>query len=700
MSGGKLKLLAIALSAILFLCAIWTSSIIAIAQEENRILTIALNEDIDSPNPYVGVNDASYVFFGLVYDYLITPNEDLINVPNLASSWWVLDGNLSASMGSDFSLIQSSYKDPGDWLLGSIWQYNLTKNVFWSDGVPFTADDVVWTINIQLGANYNIFWAYQPYTRWIDHIEKIDDLTVRIFFADFDTKKPVPISFGNNLFIPIMPKHCFEGKESTYLAQSWDGVPAIGTGPFKGTPSLHADVIAKETVTVVRNKFYNFVDEDGVRKGLGAAYNRTIEIDTILLKCFSDESTLSMSIRTGESDAGKVTPATYLAWQTDKTLPKSLSLAAILSCTGFSKQVVINDYEEAYGDINPLRLDPAVQRAAAIAVNKTYIKDVIYKGLAEIGYSLLPPVWQKWYWEPGDEPSTFNVINGSGNVIWSYTKPLRDALAYNISLANEILDAAGYQWTGAVGASPRRAGPLAAERMHYLFGADYNTILGMELRFDMMIAQGDPQEKAVGDLLLSEWEKIGIWIESPHGDHTPSMVNTASWNTDVYSYHFEMTQTYWSGDVDPNYLCYIPTSYSLFGWNEFGTKDADYDRMYYNQVTALDYETRKYWVDRCAEWQYLSSNIITTVYPKICFAINNDTWKNWGDWVAHPGMAIDAFWGENPLWWHLVYDPDKQVQPDVQLAVAFLALMVAIVVVVWILVRRQKRGKEEIDEEQ
>jgi ABC-type transport system substrate-binding protein len=109
------------------------------AQPET-ILRMGFLTPIDSLNPYVGVNDVSYVFYGLVYDALTCIGNDMETVPNLAKEWWTVP-----TTDPEMQITGAPY--------GSVWQYNLTTDALWTDGEPFTADDVVW--NIQLNAkNY------------------------------------------------------------------------------------------------------------------------------------------------------------------------------------------------------------------------------------------------------------------------------------------------------------------------------------------------------------------------------------------------------------------------------------------------------------------------------------------------------------------------------------------------------------------
>ncbi|MEM3037890.1 MAG: ABC transporter substrate-binding protein, partial [Thermoplasmata archaeon] len=542
---------------------------IVAADTGTRTLTIAMAEPIDSANPYVCINDNSYVFVAFIYGSLTKPDENGTPSPDLARSWWFMNGSYAAATGSDFSNLV--VKNPNDWPLGSIWEYNLTDNAFWSDGIPFNADDVIFSFNMQIGPNFATYWSYQPYTRWIAQAEKIDDYKVRIFYADIDTGEPFPIAFGDNVYIPIMPAHIFASQPLSYIAMEWNGAPTIGTGPWIATQNLIDELVAQETVTLRKNPYYRFTDpEDGTEKGLGYVEGKDTQVDQIKLKFFSEETTLALAIRNGNADCGKIQANTFLSWQQDEGLPRSISLMSMVSATDYSKQIVINDFEDAPGTLNPLRLDPAVQRAIAIATNKTWIKNNVYKGLAELGVGLISPATQRWYWQPDESPSTFNVTGAVYNstskryelagVVYSYTKPLNKIMEYDIAEANRILNAAGYVWANESNMIVRKAGPLAATRMEAMGFGNASTLLNKKLVFEHVVEMEVFEDKQVGDFIISDWEKIGVWISTASGDHTSSLVNSATWNTLIYSYTFNTMQTYWSGDIDPNYLLYAPTT--------------------------------------------------------------------------------------------------------------------------------------------
>ena len=104
---------------------------------------------------------------------------------------------------------------------------NLRKGVYWSDGVPFTADDVVFTIETNKstpGLSY-----HGSMVEFVKKASKLDEHTAVI-------ELKVPNSRFHAFFLDrwgclwMMPKHIFEDVENLL---EYEFNPPVGTGPYK-----------------------------------------------------------------------------------------------------------------------------------------------------------------------------------------------------------------------------------------------------------------------------------------------------------------------------------------------------------------------------------------------------------------------------------------------------------------------------------
>jgi ABC-type dipeptide transport system, periplasmic component len=99
---------------------------------------------------------------------------------------------------------------------------HLRQGIYWSDGQPFTADDVVFTINLEL--NYTGLTSSAFIRTWVKDVYKTDDYTVVI-----DLKQPNPLFYISSSFPNIMPKHVWENVGNPVAYQN---NPPIGTSPY------------------------------------------------------------------------------------------------------------------------------------------------------------------------------------------------------------------------------------------------------------------------------------------------------------------------------------------------------------------------------------------------------------------------------------------------------------------------------------
>jgi peptide/nickel transport system substrate-binding protein len=175
---------------------------------------------------------------------------DSSDVPNPTNFNWLVPGtnkNQGAHQAMWEPLFILNYETGAiqPWLAESftpndkqdVWTLKLRKGAAWSDGVPFTADDVDFTINLLLGDKTATLGYASDMQHWVKSVKKIDDLT-----EEFDLTQPDP-RFQLDYFsvriwgsLDILPKHVWEGQDPTTFtfydpAKGWP----IGTGPYKLT---------------------------------------------------------------------------------------------------------------------------------------------------------------------------------------------------------------------------------------------------------------------------------------------------------------------------------------------------------------------------------------------------------------------------------------------------------------------------------
>ncbi|KPJ55416.1 hypothetical protein AMJ47_00955 [Parcubacteria bacterium DG_72] len=125
-----------------------------------------------------------------------------------------------------------------------VYKFYLRENLFWQDGTPLTADDIVFTIKTVQNPEFN-----SPYlANWVGvKVEKLNDLTVK-----FTLQKPYA-AFLENCTIKIMPKHIWEmtGSESYALLDQ-----TIGSGKYKIKEIKRNSLGQVQNLILERNNLY------------------------------------------------------------------------------------------------------------------------------------------------------------------------------------------------------------------------------------------------------------------------------------------------------------------------------------------------------------------------------------------------------------------------------------------------------------
>jgi peptide/nickel transport system substrate-binding protein len=158
----------------------------------------------------------------------------------------------------------------------------LKKDVKWSDGQPFTADDVVFTYNEMLKES-NAGWAYSQliFDGKPVKVEKVDDNTVKFTLP---TVGASAMELLGNIF--IMPKHIYAGEAN--IENSPKNATPVGTGPYK-----LQEYKSGQYVKFISNENYF----------LGAP-----KIKNVTFREIQDANTAQLALQSGEINALAVQP--------------------------------------------------------------------------------------------------------------------------------------------------------------------------------------------------------------------------------------------------------------------------------------------------------------------------------------------------------------------------------------------------------
>ncbi|TVQ57826.1 MAG: ABC transporter substrate-binding protein [Rhodobacteraceae bacterium] len=186
---------------------------------------------------------------GNIYEGLLRYDADLAPQPGLAREWEVSEDGL-------------------------VYTFRLAENARWHDGEPFTAEDVVFSVDVFLRETHPRLRASLVH---VETIEAVDDHTVR-----FTLNNPFGPFLG--LFevgtMPMVPKHIYEGTD--FANNPMNDTP-IGTGPFRFN-----EWVQGSHIHLVRNDDYHVE---------GMPY-----LDEIFWRVIPDAAARAVAFETGQVD--------------------------------------------------------------------------------------------------------------------------------------------------------------------------------------------------------------------------------------------------------------------------------------------------------------------------------------------------------------------------------------------------------------
>jgi len=492
-------------------------------------------------NPVIATDGASReVIRRLMADLIHINQATLKTEPALAKSWKV------SADGLHYTL-------------------ELRQGVRFSDGVPFDADDVVFTFQVFLDEKVDssqrdlLLLDGKPIT-----VRRLDAYHVGV---DLPTAYSVPERLFDDL--PILPRHLLlkayqEGK----LANAWGlrTPPAeiAGLGPFR-----LKEYVPGQRIVLERNPYYWKADRVGHRLpylaeldflAAGTEDMQVMRFDSGESDLISRVSARNYALLERESaargfqmrDAGPGLEFSFLFFNLND-LPAGAPAALKASQANFERQ--------------------AFRQAISAAIDRDAIVRLVYEGRAT---ALATPV-------------------AGGNQPWidaSLARPVR-----NLAHARELLSGAGYRWNS--------SGDLLDPQEH-------------PVEFSIIVSSSNPERAEMAALIQDDLKQLGI-----HVSVVPiEMRSILDRVTRTFDYEVGMLAMI-SGDADPNADMNVWLSSGASHWWRPSQKtpatewEADIDTLMRKQLVTPLYPDRKRMFDRVQELLMQSLPLIPLVSPHV-----------------------------------------------------------------------------------
>jgi peptide/nickel transport system substrate-binding protein len=459
-----------------------------------------------------------------------------------------LDGSYTPELAESFTVSDD----------GTVWTFKIRDGITFHDGQPLTAEDIAFSYNF-----YKVnedFPFLNVYTVYFDSIEAPDENTLVITLSE-----AIPNMESQLIYLYALPEHIWSNYTEGSAPVEFENFEMIGSGPFK----------------MVEYKQSEFVR-------LGAVKNHYLyppKVDEVIFQTFENQDALVKAVTTGQVDMITEMPSTAVpALRNAENVkvvngpPTAPSVADII----FNQVLPENcPGEDGVCSGHPALLDRNVRLALAHATDKQTIIDVVLLGLGAPGRTLIP-----------DSLGVF------------YNDSIED-YAFDIDLANKILDDAGYKDVDGDGVRemPDGTNPL---------------------NFRLNWPSDSTTAPRLAELLSQTWEQAGVETQPAALD--PDALTA----TCCPAFDFDVILWGWGSDPDPGFLLSVMLTEEIpTGNSESGYSNPEYDELYAQQATELDRQKRIDIIHRMQQIVFDDVAYIIPYYEQEVQAFRTDRYQGW-----------------------------------------------------------------------
>ena len=476
---------------------------------------------------------------------------------------------------------------------GTVFTVKLRRGLKFSDGVPFDADDVVFSFKVYLDEK-----VHSPHRDLLMignkpiRVEELDKFTVRFIF-------PSPYAPLERLFdtLPMLPRHLLEKDyRDGKIADAWElNTPPdkiAGLGPFRVK-----EFVPGQRVVLEKNPYYWKVDS----KGQKLPY---LDGMTFLIVPNQDAQVVRF-------EAGDTQIISGLSGDNFAALePEQNSRHFKLYDAGPSLEynfLMFNLNDDTQGNTEVARKQKwfrnvRFRQAVSAAIDRAAIVRLVYHGHAT--------------------PLSTHIT--SGNKLWfdnAIPLPL-----HSTDKAKELLKSAGFSWSDGKLLDPA----------------------GQKVEFTILVSSSNAQRSQMATLVQEDLKQVGITA------HAVPMENRAAVDRILRSHDYDAAiMGIASGDIDPTSDNNIFMSSGQTHLWHLGEKtpatpwEAEIDQVLQKQLVTLNLQQRRKLYNRAQEIEAEELPLIYLVTPDVLVGAQ----KNLGNFQP---AVIEQYtlWNAEELFWH------------------------------------------------
>jgi peptide/nickel transport system substrate-binding protein len=527
---------------------------VASAQTDDLILRVGTDQELVTLNPWNSYSVADYEMFQVQYELLVSFDINLQPTAGFADDWDTSEDGMTHT-------------------------FHIREGMLWSDGTPATCEDAEYSWGTVLRAveeGESLGSDYLP-----PYLTNAGLASVSCDGADFIATTEFPTTLLTQAYVPILPKHIWEGFSLGEIGdESNDNFfmnepPVVGSGPYVAT-----DWVPGEFIRMERNP--NYWGTPGVP-------------DAIIYEQFESTDTMVQALRNGELDYVRgVGPDQFDQLETEENIRVAEGYSNGYTYLSFNTRGNSGGYN---GSTSALA-DVAFRDALGFALDRQELVDRVLSGHGVPGTTHVPPYHQNWHVEP-DNPRTFNIAE-----------------------ANARLDAAGYDQRSADGIRLDKEGKPILLRLTWPHSEDHSQ--------DAQFIQGWFEQIGIGvDPFVTRQGKLYRDLAGPEAG------GEANW--DFYMWG-------WVGDPDPmSLLSFFVTEEIETTINDCFYSNPEYDQLFKDQQRATDVAERQRIIAEMQQMFYDDACYHILYYDSDLHAMRTDKFTGWTNQPPDSGVPIFGY---------------------------------------------------------